>query len=604
MNSAKALRSSARTAVRKGGLILSFAFGLSFLVNLLRLAGPFFMILVYDRVLTSRSVETLIALFTLLLFLMLVLGTLDYARKRLLARFGAQFQEQMEDTLLKNSGRNHVYQHNKSKPAVGLDEVDGLRGFFHSGSLIAIFDFIWTPMFLAVVFILHPLLGWACVGGIALIALLALVQAVFMGGRRERAQEASANVHKLKNVLVASRETVRGQDMGVGFRPRWQTARENARDESIALKDWTGWFESMSKVTVMIVRYSVLGTGAYLTLNGELTVGAMVAATFMVTRILGPIDRFFLQIPRMFQARENWQRLNRILATRAEEIDDAYAEQPGARYRLVLDNISVRSPLTSKLILKSVNLAANAGEIIEINGLSSQGKTVLMETILGMWSPSSGSVLVNGRHISRLTDSDAQMMFGYAPENPGFVAGTIEENIAGLDTKPDPERVCLAAKNARMHAAISSLPEGYKTVLDPRGNCFSTFERYQLGLARAFYKDPQILLVDQLDSDMLVRIPKKLQATFDTLKQAGVTIILTSRDPLKLPYIDRRFQLRDGKLTELAKANAVSRPATQADAGKDAEQRPSERPSQPNVAVLRDASGATSKASAKKSGTR
>ena len=156
MNSAKALRGSARAAVRKGGFILTSAFLLSFLVNVLRLAGPMFMILIYDRVLTSRSVETLVALVALVMGLLLVLGVLDYARKRLLARFGAQFQEKMEQTLLRHSGRNHVFQHNKPKPAVGLDEVDGLRGFFHSGSLIAIFDFIWAPMFVAVVFVLWP----------------------------------------------------------------------------------------------------------------------------------------------------------------------------------------------------------------------------------------------------------------------------------------------------------------------------------------------------------------------------------------------------------------------------------------------------------------
>ncbi|AAV95270.1 ATP-binding cassette domain-containing protein [Ruegeria pomeroyi] len=589
MNSAKALRGSARRAVRKGGLILSAAFLLSFAVNLLRLGGPFFMILVYDRVLTSRSMETLIALFSLLIVLLLVLGTLDYARKRLLARFGAQFQEQMEETLLRNSGRNHVFQHNKSKPAVGLDEVDGLRGFFHSGSLIAVFDFIWTPMFLTVVFFLHPLLGWACLGGVAVIGLLALAKAMFIGGRRERAKDSAGAVNNLRNILIASRETVRGQDMGVGFRPRWQQAREDARDEAIALKDWTGWFDSMSKVTVMVVRYSVLATGAYLTLNGALTVGVMVAATFMVTRILGPVDRFFTQIPQMFLARDHWRHLNSILASRAEELEDDYAEQPGALHQLVLDNVSVRSPITNNLILRSVSLVADAGEIIEINGLSSQGKTVLLETILGMWSTSSGSVLVEGRHSSRLTDTDARNLFGYAPDNPGFVAGTIEENISGLDPEATPDKVSLAARRARMHAAISSLPEGYKTRLDPRGNCLSSFERYQLGLARAFYGDPKLLLIDGLDSDMLVRIPKKLKATFDAFKKSGTTIILTSRDPSGLSNVDRRFQLQDGKLTLMPKAANSKRRVTEENGAESAAERPdAERSKRPNVSVLRN----------------
>lgn len=550
MNSAKALRGSARAAVRKGGLILTSAFLLSFLVNVLRLAGPMFMILIYDRVLTSRSVETLIALVVLVMGLLLVLGILDYARKRLLARFGAQFQEKMEQTLLRHSGRNHVFQHNKPKPAVGLDEVDGLRGFFHSGSLIAIFDFIWAPMFFAVVFVLHPLLGWACLAGVGIIALLAALQAVFMGGRQERARAAGGAVNQLKNMLIASRDTVRSQDMGVGYNPRWQEARNTARDDSIALRDWTSWFETMSRITTMLVRYAVLATGALLTLRGELTVGAMVAATFLVTRILGPVDRFFVQIPRMIEARQHWQRLTRILSNRAEEMEDDYAEQPGAPYRLVLQNLTVRSPLTSNLILRSVALTANAGEVIEINGLSSQGKTVLLETILGIWQQSAGAVLINGRHTSRLTDAEARRIFGYVPEHPGFVDGTIEENISGFEVNPDPEKVGDAARRARMHAAICSLPEGFKTRIDPRGTCFSAFERYQLALARALYNDPEILIIDQLDSDMLVRIPRKLKSTLTGLKDAGTLILMTAREPLGLDYTDRRFELKDGKLIE------------------------------------------------------
>lgn len=558
MNSAKALRGSARAAVRKGAGILTSAFLLSFLVNVLRLVGPFFMILIYDRVLSSRSVETLTALVVMVVGLLLVLGVLDYARKRLLARFGAQFQENLEQTLLQHSGRNHLFQHNKAKPAVGLDEVDGLRGFFHSGSLISLFDFIWAPMFVAVIFVLHPYLGWVCVAGVGVIGLLAGIQAIFMGGRKERARDSSATVSKLKNMLITSRDTVRGQDMGVGYHPRWQEARNKARDDSIALRDWTGWFDSMSRTTAMVVRYTVLATGAYLTLKGQLTVGAMVAATFLVTRILGPVDRFFVQIPQIFEARDNWSKLNQILAKRAAEMEDVYVDQVGARYRLALQNVSVKSPITNAMILRSVSLTASAGEVIEINGLSSQGKTVLMETILGMWSPNAGSILINGRHSARLTNSEAHELFGYAPEAPGFVAGTIEENISGFETEPDPDAVARAAMRARMHAAICALPDGFKTVIDPRGTCLSTFERNQLSLARALYKDPEILIIDQLDSDMLVRIPQKLKHTLTEMKQAGTTIILTSRDPLGLAYIDRRFQLKDGKLTELRKPLELS----------------------------------------------
>ncbi|GAB5437586.1 type I secretion system permease/ATPase [Falsiruegeria mediterranea] len=559
MKSAKALEGAARKAVRRGGLVLGSAFVISFAVNVLRLAGPMFMLLIYDRVLTSRSVETLVALFGLVLVLLAALGTLDYARKRMLARFGAQFQEQMEDTLLEHSSRHQLFRHNRAKPSLGLDEVDGLRSFFHSGTLISIFDFIWTPMFLAVVFVLHPTLGWVCVSGIGVIILLVLVQQAFVGGRRERAQAASGQITGLKNILIASRATVRSQNMGPGFKNRWKSARDTSRDNAIQLKDWTAWFTSMSKIVVMVIRYSVLATGAYLTLQGELTVGAMVAATFMVTRVLGPVDRFFGNLPNMFQARDQWRRLQQILLKRAAEMSDNYAEQAASPKRLILDNVSVRSPLTGNLILRSVSLSASAGEFIEITGASSQGKTVLAETILGMWSPSAGTILIDGRHASRLTDDEAGKLLGYVPEAPTFVAGTLEENIGGLDPDPNPDQVGLAARRARMHAAICALPDGYNTMIDAQASCLSTFERNQLALARAFYHSPRILIIDSLDAEMLIRIPRKLQATFSTLmKRDNVTIILLSRQSLDLPYTNRRYNLEDGRLTEVKSVSVKS----------------------------------------------
>lgn len=560
MNSSKALKGAARSAVRKGGAILTAAFTISFFVNVLRLAGPMFMILIYDRVLSSRSVETLISLFVVLVGFMLILGTLDYARKRLLARFGARFQEQMEDVLFTTATRNEMFQHNKTKPSVGLDEVDGLRGFFHSNSLISIFDFIWAPMFITVVFILHPKLGWVCMGGVGVMILMTIAKAVFMGARQENANASSGLIGKLKNMLLVSRETVRGQDMNVGYKDRWQVARNDARDKAIALNDWTGWFDSMSRVLVMIVRYSVLATGAYLTLKGELTVGAMVAATFMVTRVLGPISSFLNQIPRIIQARAHWVRLQAILANRALEMEDSYKEQPGVLSRLVLSNVSVKSPVTNQMILRSVSVTISAGELIEINGVSSQGKTVLAETILGMWNNASGTILVNGRNVARLSDIDAETMFGYCPESPSFIDGTIEENIARLERNPDPSKVGFAARRARFHAAICALPDGYQTMLDARGSCLSTFERQQLSLARAIYHDPDVLIIDGLDTDMLTRIPKRLQTTFSGLMERGVSIIVLSRNQLNLPDTKRQFELKDGRLSEITKV-AAARPS-------------------------------------------
>jgi ABC-type protease/lipase transport system fused ATPase/permease subunit len=207
-------------ALRLGRRILVVAFVLSFVVNILRLSGPLFMILIYDRVLPARSEETLIALFAMVAAFLIAQGVIDYARRRILARFGAQFQERLEVSLFANAGQGDLFEAGRTKPVAGLDQVDGLRAFFHSSSLIAIFDFFWAPMFIVVVFIFDPLLGWVCLGGMTLILCLVLTRMAFIGTRETEATAASRGISDLKTMMAASRDTIRSQDMARGFTDR------------------------------------------------------------------------------------------------------------------------------------------------------------------------------------------------------------------------------------------------------------------------------------------------------------------------------------------------------------------------------------------------
>lgn len=551
MKPSKALEGAARGAIRNGTFVLSVTFFLSFVVNILWLAGPLFMILIYDRVLSSRSEETLVALFVMVVVLLLVLGMADYARKRIVARFAAQFQERVETVLLKSTPQNEMFLRGGSKPAAGIDEIDGLRGFFHSGALISIMDFIWVPMFTTVIFILHPVLGWVALGGVAVMLALILTQMVFMGSREDEANVASNEIADLKNMLVASRDVVRSQEMGGGFKRRWLASRDNARDKAIVLKDWTAWFDGMSAVTVMLTRYTVLACGAYLTLQGQVTIGAMVAATFLVTRVLSPVKSFMGTLPGIRKAREHWKKLKLVLQSRAAKMADDYAEEVGnPLVRLELDNVSVKSPVSNAMLLRSVSLTVLPGEMIEITGAASGGKSVLAETILGMWKHSSGSIYLEGRHIGRLADSETTTSFGFVPEEPNFFAGTVEDNISRMDENASPEKVAGAARRAKLHALISALPKGYATQLDSRGSGFSRGQRYQLALARAIYHDPTLLIIDNPDPLMFENIPRKMETTLGGMLKRGSSIIVLARKPVDFALISRSIQLKDGKLVE------------------------------------------------------
>ena len=528
--------------------MLAVAFAMSFAVNVLRLAGPLFVILIYDRVLPARSQETLVALFAMVVALVVVQGLIDYARKRILARFGAQFQERLEQIIFAATPQHDMFDPGRSKPTAGLDELDGLRAFFHSSSLIALFDFIWTPMFVAVIFIFHSTLGWMCLGGTLLMFVLSLLQMAFMGDRLANSNAASRDIGDLKNMLAASRDVVRGQEMAGGFKARWLQARQVSRDKAIALKDWTVWFDNLSAITVSLTRYAVLAVGAYLTIGGGLTIGAMVAATFLVTRVLTPVDRFMGELPNMVEAFRNWGRLKRILS-------DQDAAQLGAegivgtkRMRLALDNVWAKSPLTLAPILKGLSLEVAPGSMVQINGASGRGKSVLARTILGHWRRSAGTILVDGVNLDRLGDEETARIFGYVPETPAFVAGTLAENIARLDTDPDPEKVADAARQACLHAVVSALPDGYQTRIDVTGAILSRGQRHQLALARALYRDPAILIIDEPDSGLLESIPETLDKTFVRLLRRGGVIVALSRKPLGLAMISATYRLDGGKL--------------------------------------------------------
>lgn len=552
---------TAKEEMGRGKGILAIAFGLSSVVNLLRLAGPIFMILIYDRVLPSRSGETLVALLVIVVVLLLAQAVMDYARRRILARYGAQFQERMETSLLASAGARELFAPGRVKPVGGLDEVDGLRGFFHSSSLTAIYDFVWSPLFLAVIFMLDPRLGWICAGGAVLIVMLALLRMALGERRKETAGGAARKVASLKLMLATSRETIRQQGMSRGFKGRWLDARAESRDASIAHKDLTVWFDVLADFVLLIARYGVLAAGAWLTLNGQLTVGAMVAATFLVARVLVPFEKFFGELPAIVEARANWKALKERIAL-IDEDQSGGAEEPGnMRARLSLVNVAVRSPVTGALILKGITLDIAPGEIVQVLGMTGRGKTVLAETILGQWKRSGGTVLVNGHNLNRIDPAETDRLFGYVPDAPGFIAGTLAENISRLDPEATPEKVVAAARKACLHAIISALPDGYQTQIDANGAPLSRGQRNQLALARAVYGMPELLIFDEPDTLFTDLIRETLEKTFDQITKRGGSILILSRKRQVFRQNSVCYQIEDGKLKLLKTGANAGEPA-------------------------------------------
>ncbi|UZK67714.1 ATP-binding cassette domain-containing protein [Sphingomonas sp. M1-B02] len=523
--------------------ITFFAVILSIFYGLLKLAGPLFMILVFDRILPSRSEATLAVLLILLLIVLGAMTLLDYSRRRILARIGAQFQERIEDYIFNATARDAYAARVGSKPAAGLNEADQLRGFFHSGSLVVILDFFWSPVFLAVLFIIDPLVGWVVVVGLALLVVINFWRMSFTKAREELRIRSADKVGELKDTLQVSRHVIESQQMTAAYNTQWMVARRRSRDTAVEIKDGTAWFSTLSSHTTLLIQYTALAAAAYLTIKGELTVGAMVASMYLARHVFNPAERFLRQVPSIREARENWRRLDKILSV--VRTPTATAEVPAA---LRLFQVAARCPITRDQLLRNITFEVSPGSAVEIVGGGGSGKTVLAEVLIGRFPRSGGKVLLGNVAIERLSITDAARTIGYVPQRVDFLGGTIEENIVGLDPEPDGDRLVRATRLAQVHDKIVSLPEGYLTRIDAVGSIFSKSERHRLALARALYPDPYLLIIDEPDAtfrDALSKGLKRDMAEFFT--RGGILIVLT-RLALKRYDANLRFVLDNGTL--------------------------------------------------------
>lgn len=535
-----------RNTVHHVRYIICFSVVFSLAYNLLRLAGPLFMILIYDRVLPSRSEATLVALLLLLVIILVVMTLLDYSRRRILARLGAQFQERIEDDIFSSTARDTYFARSGSKPTAGLSEVDQLRAFFHSGSLVSILDFLWSPVFLAVIFIVHPVIGWVVVGGVAVLVIILAAKVSFAKNRDELFGDASKKIGDLKDMLLVSRDVIESQQMTAAYNQRWVQARRRSRDRAVELADWNAWFSILSSHTAMLIQYVALATGAYLTIQGELTIGAMVACMYLSRHVFYPIERFLKQIPSIREAIANWRNLDRTLKSARPTV--AMSEAGAA---LCLSEVTVRSPVTKKRLLRNLSVEVAPGSSVEIVGNSGSGKTVLAEALIGRFPRAGGKVLLGAVDVERLSIVDAARTIGYVPQQVAFVSGSIEENIASLQVQPDRDRIVHVARLAQVHDAILALPEGYLSRIDAAGSVFSKGERHRLALARALYPDPKVLIVDEPDQSFREGLSRILKSEIAGFLSRGGILIMLSRLALKTYQPTRRFTLDDGELSEV-----------------------------------------------------
>jgi ATP-binding cassette subfamily C protein len=533
------------TAARHAGRRLFWLAALfSIFVNLLMLTGSIFMLQVYDRVLGSGSKETLLALFVLVAFLFAVMGLLDLARSRILARFAARFQLALDGRVFAAALRRSSLLPGDGAAVAAQRDLEAIQRFLSSPVMLALFDAPAAPVFFFGIFVFHPWLGYLSVaGGAVIFATVVLAQAAT---RRAVAATAALTMQadRLGDQLRDEADAVHGMGMrGAGF-ARWRRLREGALQNSLTASDRSASYTVFSRVLRQFLQAAMLALGALLVLRGEMTAGGMVAASILMGRALAPVEQAVAGWPMLQRAQEGWGRLAQLLT--AVPPEGPRTPLPTPRALLEVRQLSVVPPGQTAASLRMLSFRLEPGKALGVIGPSGSGKSTLARALTGVWRPAAGSIRLDGATLDQYDPDVLGRHVGYLPQQVTLFDGTIAENIARLATDADPAAVVRAAQMAGAHQTILNLPDGYDTWVSQSGGRLSGGQIQRIGLARALYRDPVLMVLDEPNSNLDNDGSLALNAAIRGVKAAGGSVLIMAHRPAAIQECDFLLVLDGG----------------------------------------------------------
>lgn len=532
-------------------------FILSVAVNLLMLTGPLFMLQIYDRVLGSRSEATLVALFGLVAFLYLMMGTLDHARGRIMARVGARLQDTLDARVFRASMVRMARNPNDRLALTGLRDLEAVQRLWAAPVFLALFDAPWTPMFIALIWMFHPLMGALALGVALVLLVLMLLNQRLTRAPIEVAQSATLGAERMAGQLRAESEAVRALGMQGAALDRWQQARRTALRHSLDTSDRGGMFSAWTKTFRLFVQSAMLALGAWLVLEGEITPGVMIAASIILGRALAPIEQVIGQWAAVARAREGWANLAALLS-QTPALPPRVA-LPRPRARLSVENAMVIPPGASRPVLQGLSLSVSPGQALGIIGASAAGKSSLARLLIGAWPLATGRVTLDGAALDQYDSDTLGRYIGYLPQRVTLFDGTVAENIARLDTDFDHDAVIRAAKRAGAHDIILGLPDGYNTPITANGGGLTGGQMQRVGLARALYGDPVLVVLDEPNSNLDNDGSQALNGAIRQLKSEGAAVLVIAHRPQAIQECDLLLMLAGGAVAAFGPRDEVLR---------------------------------------------
>ena len=553
MNGAAELR-----AARRESRALYWTVGIfSFFVNTLMLTGPLYMMNVYDRVLGSRSLETLIALTVLVTFLYGTMGVLDLVRGRIMGRIGARFQARLDERVFSATIRGASLGKAMRESATGLRDLESIQRLISSPALMAAFDLPFAPIFFAGIFVFHPLMGYMGLASAGVLILLAIANQLMTKRPLERANAATIQSEMTGNQIRQEAELVQALGMRGAAFSRWQVARTRSLDATIGAADTGGSFNAMIKAFRLFVQSAMLGLGAYLVLQNQMSAGAMIAGSILLGRALSPIESIVGQWALFQRGREGWTNLA-VLLTELP-VEPKRMGLPVPRAQLDADQVTVIPPGEQQAALRMVSFSVGPGQACGVIGTSGAGKSTLARALTGHWRPAGGKIRLDGAALDQYDPDVLGQHIGYLPQRVTLFDGTIKDNIARLSSNPDEAAVVKAAKRAAAHEMILKLPDGYDTRVTASGGRLSGGQIQRIGLARAMYGDPVVLVLDEPNSNLDNDGSNALNEAIRSMKAEGKCVLIMAHRPSAIQECDTLLMIENGMVKAFGPKEEVLR---------------------------------------------
>jgi PrtD family type I secretion system ABC transporter len=540
-SSAATLSSSLRALKR---ILLTNAI-FSFFINLMLLAPSLYMMQIYNRVLPSHSASTLAMLTGLVCFTLAALAALEAVRAQMMVRLGGKLELDLNQRVIE-AAFLATLQSDERMVRQPLSDFDRIRSFIWSPVPSALFDIVWAPLFILVVFLFHPLLGSIALGGSAVLLGVALVHHLVTRPNLEVASRKAADANSFIERSLRNAQTLEAMGMLANLQQRWLRQRNETLHMQARAADRTGLFAGVTKSVRLLLQVVVLGCGALLVIDDEITPGAIVAASMLMARALAPLEITIGAWRQCVGVRAAYARLNELL--RGSPPRQKRISLPVPRGALRVEEVVAWLPGSAEPILRGVNLSLAPGDILAVVGTSGSGKSTLARLIVGALPPYAGKVRLDNAEIQLWNREELGPSLGYLPQEVELFEGTIAENIARFG-ELDSRKIVGAAQRAGVHDMILGLPQGYETCLGPSGESLSGGQRQRIALARAMYGDPVLVVLDEPNSNLDSAGERALADAIQRMKQSRTTVVLVSHRTKVLRQANHLLMLTNGTAT-------------------------------------------------------